>query len=476
MNSLKLIHPNVNFLLIIIIWCIFTLGDTIQAKSYSLLPSERSIQDTTKFKKDKNLEKVLDRAANQVLRQSIELFNEGAFWKSAKELIILMDYYSSYERLDEVVYYLAQCLFEENLSTAAIRMYKHLLKKYPKSAYGPEALLGLEKAYYNQNDYKLALSIYFTVLKQSPQEELLNAACYYAGMSHFYLKNYDMAINVFKKISDRSEYYDNALYTTALSYLKKSNVATSIDFFRKVISLPVISGERRHVIDNARLTLGYIYYELKTYKPAAQLFLGISNKHENYQDALLALGWVFLKLEDHQNVIKYLKKLIELHPEGANVEEAYFLLGQSYIALNEYDDAIKSYQAIVEFFQDKVDLPGVIKKVSNSLEQEEDRIEKLKVKVLVEESRLLDAISLNGYGEEVPKHIVEEKKKLRDYRENLIQSLVAERDNLLLLQQTIYNLKQLAERRERRKDWRGYAEYGISRALFLKNMKTSRGN
>jgi len=448
----------------------------VNAKSIAFLKNS-SNQDQSQTRKDQQFDREIKRAANQILRGSIELFNEEAYWKCARELIILLDYYSDYERIDEVIYYLAQCLFEEDLPISAIRMYKHLLKKYPQSSFVPATLLGLEKTYYHQKNFKLALSVYFTILKKSPQDkELLNAACYYAGLSHFHLKNYDMAINVLKKTDDHSDYYDNALYTTALSNLKKSNVSTAIDYFRKVISLPIISGERKDIVDNARLTLGYIYYELKAYKPAAQLLLGISNKHENYQDALLALGWAFLKMEDYQNVIKYLNKLIKQYPESANAEEAYFLLGQSNIALGEYDDAIESYQTIVEIYQDKFHLPNIIKKVSNSLEQEEDRVEKLKVKVLIEESKLLDAISLNGYGEEIPKHIRNEKKKLREFRENMIIRLLSERDNLQLMQENIYKLKQLAERRERRKDWKGYAEYGISRALFLKNMKTARGN
>jgi TolA-binding protein len=470
-----------NYLLILSITFTLILGKLIEAESVNArtlsLEWNSHNQDPSQTKQDKNLDGEIERAANQILRESIELFKEGAYWNCARELIILMDYYSDYERSDEVVYYLAQCLFEEDLPTSAIRMYKHLLKKYPQSSLVPATLLGLEKTYYHQQNYKLALSFYFIILKKSPQDkELLNAACYFAGLSHFHLKNYDMAINVLKKIDDHSNYYDSALYTTALSYLKKSNATTAVDYFRKVISLPVISGERRNIVDNARLTLAYIYYELKAYKPAAQLFLGISDKHDNYQDGLLALGWAFLKMEDYQKVIKHLKKLVKLFPESANAEEAYFLLGQSYIALGEYDDAIKSYQIIVDLYQDKIQLPHVIKKVSNSLEQEADRIEKLKIKVLVEESKLIDAISLNGYGEKIPKHILEEKKKLKEFRENLIDHLVTERDNLLVMQDNIYKLKQLAERRERRKDWKGYAEYGISRALFLKNMQTARGN
>lgn len=472
MNIYKLINYLFILSVIVLLQTILINANPVCAEQFALYYN----QNESKTEKDQDFDKEIERAANQILREAIELYTEGAYWKCARELIILLDYYSDYERTDEVIYYLGQCLFEEDLPTSAIRMYKHLLKKYPKSSLVQATLLGLEKTYYHQNNYKLALSVYFTILKQSPEDKaLLNSACYYAGQSHFHLKNYDMAINVFKKIDDNSDYYDSALYTTALSYLKKSNVSTAIDYFRKIISLPIISGERKDVVDNARLTLGYIYYELKAYKPAAQLFLGISSKHKNYQDALLAVGWTFLKMGDHQNVIKYLSKLIKEFPETANAEEGYFLLGQSNIALGDYDNAIDSYQTIVEIYQGKVHLPNIIKKVSNSLEQEEDRVEKLKVRVLIEESKLLDAIALNGYGEDVPQHIVKEKKKLKDFRENMIKRLLSERDNLLVMQQNIYQLKQLAERRERRKDWKGYAEYGISRALFLKNMKTARG-
>jgi len=476
MKIFNLIH----FLLIIaVIDLIFmnSIGiDSVNASILSALSNQHN-QDRLQTKSNGNIDKEVIKAANQILSVGVDYFNKGEFWKCARELIILMDFYPEYERLDEVVYYLGQCLFEEDLPVSAIRMYKHLLKKYPTSQLVSATLLGVEKAYYHQENYKMTLSVYFAILKRTPDDkELLNAAYYFAGQSHFYLKNYDMAINVLKKIDDNSDYYDAALYTIALSYLKKSNVATAVEFFQKVISLPIISGERRDIVDNARLTLGYIYYELKSYKPAVQLLLDMSNKHENYQDALLALGWAFLKMEEHQNVIKYLKKLIKSYSESANAEEAYFLLGQSYIALGEYDNAIESYQTIVNIYQDKVNLPNIIKKVNNSLEQEEDRIETLKVKILIEESRLIDAIALDGDNKKVPEHIIEENKKIKGFRENLIDHLLAERDNLQLMQVNIYQLKQLAERRERRKDWKGYAEYGISRALFLKNIKTTRGN
>lgn len=443
-------------------------GAPVYVESYNISSGQNPHQNSN----NKKLEQDIERAANQIFRSSIELFEEGAYWACARELIILMDYHSTFEKMDEVVYYLGQCLFEEELGVAATRMFKYLLKKYPKSDMVPATLLGLVKAYYHQDEYKHALRVYFALLKRAPEEkEILNAASYFAGQSHFNLKNYDMAINLLKKIDSRSSYYDAALYTTALSYLKKSNVSVAVDFFRKIISLPNISGERRNIIDNARLTLGFMYYELKAYKPATKLFLDISDKHEHYQDALLGLGWCYLKLQDNENVIEYLNELIKLYPDSENAEEAYFLLGQAYIALRKYDNAIKSYQTIVENYPDDFKIPSLIKKVNNGLEFEEDRVEKLKVKVLIEETKLLDAIAMNGYGENVPQYLIEEKKELKDFREQLIKNLLNERDNLLLMQKNIDSLKKLAERKERRKNWRGYAEYGTSRALFLKQME-----
>ncbi|MCD4665722.1 MAG: tetratricopeptide repeat protein, partial [Bacteroidales bacterium] len=380
-------------------------------------------------------------------------------------------------KLDKVVNYLGQCLFQEELATASIRMFKYLLKKFPKSQEVPEALLGLERAYYFQKKYKQTLTIYFGILKRAANHrKLLNEARYLAGQSHYNLRNYDMAINVLKKIDSHSDFYDCALYTTALSYLKKSNVATSVDYFRKITSLPIISGERRNIVDNGRLTLGMIYYELMSYKAAIDQLSQISTKHEYYQDALLGLGWAYLKINDYENVIKNLNKLIKRFPDSANAEESYFLLGQAHIALGQYDEAITSYSAIVNLYPEKHHVPNLMRKVNNSLRQEENRVEELKVKILVEETRLLDVIPLNGYGEEVPQYLIEEKNKLKKFREKMIKNLLTERDHLLLMQQSIDDLSSLAERRERRKNWRGYAEYGISRSLFLKQMQKREGN
>ena len=413
----------------------------------------------------------IQKASNQIYRQAINLYDEGAYWSCARELIILMDFYSEFKHMDGVVHYLAECLYEEELNAAALKMYKYLIKRYPDSEYVPAALFGLQKTSYKEGNYKDTLTIYYRILKKLNNESVIDAARYFAGQSHYYLKNYDTAIDIFKKISSKSEYYDGALYTTALAHLKRKEVTVAMSYFKRIVGLPIVSGERRRIVDDARLTLGYIYYELDMFRDARDLFEDISDRHVNYQDALLALGWANLKLGDYEDVIKHLRKLIDLYPEGANTEESYFLLGQSHIMLGEFDEAIDAYQTIVELFPTKFQNVNVIKKVSMSLKEEESRIEQLKVQVLIQESNLLITLPLNGYSDEVPEYLIKEKKRLEDFRTNLVKNLIAERNNFALMKSQIENLKNVAARKERRKDWRGYAEYGISRALFLKEME-----
>ncbi|MBD3288757.1 tetratricopeptide repeat protein [candidate division KSB1 bacterium] len=415
--------------------------------------------------------RIIKTAAKQIYRQAVELYEEGSYWKCCRELIILMDFYTDFEKMDGVIFHIAECLYEEELNEAAVKMYKYLLKNYPKSEYFPKALFGIEKVNYNAEKYKETLSVYYQILKLVTDQEILNAARYFAGQSHYYLKNHDTALEILKQISNNTKYYDGALYTTALIYLRKKSIPIAIDYFSKIISLPIISGERRRIVDDSRLTLGYIYYELGLYREARELFWDISERHENYQDALLALGWANLKMENYEETIEPLLKLIDFFPESANAEESYFLLGQAYIALKEYDKAIRAYKTIVDLFPNKLQNVSIIKKVNNSLEVEQSKIEELKVQLLIQESKLLTTLPLAQPGDKSENYLVKEHKKIENFRENLITNLLRERDNLIFMKNQIDRLKKVAERKEKRKDWRGYAEYGISRALFLKEME-----
>jgi len=88
----------------------------------------------------------------------------------------------------------------------------------------------------------------------------------------------------------------------------------------------------------------------------------------------------------------------------------------------------------------------------------------------------LDAMPMISPNKEIPEYLIDKKNELSEVREKMIAHLLNERDHLLILKQNTKDMAELLERQERRKDWRAYAEYGISRSLFLKEMSTAQGN
>ncbi|MBN1351257.1 tetratricopeptide repeat protein [candidate division KSB1 bacterium] len=237
-----------------------------------------------------------------------------------------------------------------------------------------------------------------------------------------------------------------------------------------MVALPVISHERRQIIDDARLTLGFIYYELGYFNHAYEFFKDISTSHENYKDALLGMGWALIKQEKYEECIKPLLKITKKYPRTANAEEAYFLLGQCYLKLNRFTEAIESYDIIIEMFPRHKDYSKYLADIQTYLGNEEKRLEQLETDLLVQESHLLEAIPVDGYANK-PQYLKDEQKKIEKYRASLVDKIMKERSHIRSLKQTIEELRESALRKHRRKDWRGYAEYGKARALFLKEMQ-----
>jgi len=162
-----------------------------------------------------------------------------------------------------------------------------------------------------------------------------------------------------------------------------------------------------------------------------------------------------------------LNELIKKHDESEYGEEAHFLLGQCYLQMGFYDFAFKEYDYISQRYPAANGLAEKVVEVQMGLREQEQAMEKLKVQLLVMESKLLTTIDLD---KTVPKYIKEEHQRLSRQQEQLIASIVAERKLFEEASQNIELMQQEMERKESRKHWHAYAEYGKARALFLKGM------
>jgi len=188
--------------------------------STAMIALER-IESPEVFGNTSDDERERERAANHLYRNGIKLYLAGKYWDCAQELIVLLDFYPQFEKIDGVIYYVAESLSEMEMNKPALKMLRYLLKTYPKSEYTSVALLGLQKIYFREKKYEEATHFYFSIIKNNYDAQITDAARYYHGQSNFYMKKWDNAILVLRRISNKSEYYGHALYTTALAMLKK---------------------------------------------------------------------------------------------------------------------------------------------------------------------------------------------------------------------------------------------------------------
>lgn len=163
----------------------------------------------------------MDKAASRLYRSALKLYDEKAYWKTARELIILLDYYPAFSQADGVLCHLGESMYEMTMYKSAAKMFRFLLTKYPQSKYLPRALLGLQRIYYQTEDYGESLKIFSGVLARFPDDDIIDGARYHAGMAYYHQRDYDNTITTLNKVRARSEYFDHSLYTVGLSYLKK---------------------------------------------------------------------------------------------------------------------------------------------------------------------------------------------------------------------------------------------------------------
>jgi len=217
------------------------------------------------------------------------------------------------------------------------------------------------------------------------------------------------------------------------------------------------------------LTLGYIYYELNYYREAISHFRQITTDQEDYPQSLLAASWAAIKMKDYQAAITTLNTLIGAFEGTEYSEEAHFLLGQAYLELGFFDFATAEYDFIVQNYPESNGVAERVDEINTRLLQQEAAVEKMKINLLLLESKLIDMIPLQTEGK-VPKYIEEERMRLNVKRETLFESIVAERDNFERFSVTIQTMRKMLERIESRRHWRGYAEYGKTRAFFMKGL------
>ena len=411
-----------------------------------------------------------ERVGNRLYQQAMALYRNGEYWSSSQQLIKLIDEFPGYSNMDAAVHTLANCLYELGMSQSAKKIYKHIVQKYITSPYVPEALVGLQRIEYEQNNLAASLKYYDALSRGTPSQDVIDLAAYYAGMAYYKMENYPRCAQVLQRASPSSPYYDYILYTLAVSMLRMKQVYPAIDFFESLFELPVINDERRHVLNEAHLTVGYFYYELEYFDKAIQEFQQISAGSAQHPHALLAWGWSAAQQNMWQDAIAPLTKLYTTYESNDLAQEGLFLLGRCYLKLGRYDEAIGVYDFLIDMFPDQEQVISSTEKININIQHERERIEKRQLELMATEQKLMDDLNLRVNDESL--NINQD--NLTKTQSDLIKNLQNERKSLDLRLKQLHLLATDTAIQEQRRNWKAYAEYGKSRASFLKRQQQRR--
>ncbi|MFQ5675179.1 MAG: tetratricopeptide repeat protein [bacterium] len=237
-----------------------------------------------------------------------------------------------------------------------------------------------------------------------------------------------------------------------------------------LISVTETSGntpERVEVIYAARLTLGYIYFELSSYERALKQLQSIPKEFYDYPEVLLTIGWCSFKLNDYDGALRALKNLVTHYKDYYNLEEAYFVIGQCYLKLGYYDYAIREYDKILSASANPIDFQKRLEQTRQDLARKENELEDLSAQLIVLEAEALKASTLSSRN---GAQMALGKTEAAVDHKNKIQKVESERLEFEQLQDVLENLKKQLDKAEGLEDWRAYAEYGKARALYLKSV------
>ncbi|MBU1055634.1 MAG: tetratricopeptide repeat protein [Proteobacteria bacterium] len=200
-----------------------------------------------------------------------------------------------------------------------------------------EARRGVGEAYMYQSDYTMALKELLDAEKIYPNDPVLHNDL---GLVYMAKDRLQTAVEHFKKAIDLKHDYAPAINNLGTAYLALKNWDLAIDSFNKV-SNDLLYATPHYPIAN----LGWAYYNKNDFTLAEKYYKEALKIEPNYPIALHGLGITYVKLKNPSEAVIYFEKAIKYSPW---IPEYYMNLSEAYIQLKQYEKAIISYYKVIE--------------------------------------------------------------------------------------------------------------------------------
>ncbi len=270
-------------------------------------------------------------------------------------------------------YYAALCALELFNNDAEYRIGK-FINEYPESPRTRKAYFEMGRYQYRVSHFKEALEYFDMVWKQNLNDEELAELYFKKGYSLFKLEQYDKASKMFYELIDKeSKYKSPAVYFYAhLAYTNK-NYETALNNFRKIeddptfapivpyynVQIYFIQGKDDKVIELGKAMLdqsdgkrqaemsrivGEALYNKGLYTEAVPYLETYKAKAENYtREDIYQLGYAYFKTGNFQQTVSTMSNVTNVDDELA--QNAYFHIAYANLQLEQKEQARMAFRS-----------------------------------------------------------------------------------------------------------------------------------
>ena len=165
-------------------------------------------------------------------------------------------------KLDEVLYTMGWHLNDLKRHGEAVDAFMRLVRKTPKSAYMPDAYLGIGNYYFGKNQGGESLKWYNKVLGYK-QSDIYGWGLYYIGWVHFNRQDYDEAVKSFVNVLDysaneargRVTFFEDGTKYLVKSWAEVGTPTNALSFFKKAVpgqELALLDALARHYTETSQ--------------------------------------------------------------------------------------------------------------------------------------------------------------------------------------------------------------------------------
>jgi len=274
-------------------------------------------------------------------RRAMRLYLNREFLEAAYAFGKVITKYPAFHLVDQAAFYKGKSFENMRMHKAAVAVYEEAIKKYPSSDQRAKYHFQLMNIDYKDNKFGEATTKYQNIAQKFADTDVKADADYVAGQIKFEQGLYQETVDLLSPILPGNANYFYARYTMGISYSRLGKWTEAEACFKDIIAQTPSNQSEKDIQDAAKVKLGHIYFsgETPNLPEAASLYGQIKPDSYVYDEAMLALGWSFLKVNKPGDAIKYAQWIIKNMPQSFLVAEAYLVEGYCYYMQKKYDDA-----------------------------------------------------------------------------------------------------------------------------------------